>query len=136
MIINITEWATDSYFDLVVSQNPKISKVDYENKIRPNVELLLSENTVPLKNSKFKNSKFWGPAESMTLLIKNGYKMKWHNFGDGNFQLRLCIAIIQNEAYLCRAYIKNDKTERREMARFKVHVQQILNNKVRIRGQL
>lgn len=141
MNINLTEWVTDSYFDLVVSQPQKISKALYKSTIRPDVELLKQEHGIPLQGSKFQNSKLWSPATSRGSITPNGYKMKWHNIGNGNIQLRLCIAVVNHsngyEAFLCRAYNKNTNTEKREMARFKIHVAKILrNDPIRLRGTI
>jgi hypothetical protein len=133
--VHITEWATDSYFDLVVSRKV-ISRADYKSIIRPDVELLKPERGLPLQNQKFKKSTFWGPATSLGKAINNSFKMKWHNFGSGKFQLRPCIGIIGAESFLCRAYVKDDKTEKREMAIFKIHMQRILNGKYTKRGVL
>lgn len=135
MLVHITEWATDSYFDLVVS-GKVISRADYKSIIRPDVELLKSERCLPLQNIQFKRSGFWGPASSLGKTINNGFKMKWHNFGSGKFHLRLCIGIIGTESFLCRAYVKDDKTEKREMAIFKIYIQRILNGNYTMRGVL
>jgi hypothetical protein len=126
VIVNITEWATDSYFDLVVRQPPVISKQDYKTILRPDVSLLKAESGLPFQNPKFQNSKFWSPATFQGMQIPNGYKMKWHNFGNGKFQLRLCIALVNNECFVCRAYCKDAQTELREMAKFKIHVAQLM----------
>lgn len=141
MDVNITEWATDSYFDLVVKQPPAISKDEYKNTIRPDVELLKREQGMPLQEPKFQNHGFWGAATSRGSTTLSGYKMKWRNFGSGNIQLRLCIAIVHRgngeEAFLCRAYNKKGNTEKREMARFKIHVAKILRNQsIPLRGIL
>lgn len=124
--VNITEWATDSYFDLVVNQPPVISKQDYKTILRPDVSLLKAESGLPFQDPKFQNSKFWSPATFQGVQIPNGYKMKWHNFGNGKFQLRLCIAIVNNECFVCRAYCKDARTELREMAKFKIHVAHLM----------
>lgn len=116
----ITDWALNSYLEM--KHKKVFSDAYYRNTLRPDVELLKSYPSDP----KFGNSKFWsiatdGPGNK----ILDGYKMKWHQVGAGNVQLRLPVGII-NEAFLCEAYIKgNAKQEKRKMARFKTHLQLI-----------
>ena len=63
--------------------------------------------------------------------------MKWHNVGNGKFQLRLCIAIVNNECFVCRAYCKDRNTEKIEMAKFKIHAAKIMQGKgYTIRGTI
>lgn len=135
MKVIITEWGTDSYFDLVI-RNSVISKIDYKNILRPDVELLKSEKGFPLRNTKFSNHKFWSPATSNGSTIQNGYKMKWHNFGNGKYQLRLCIGVLNDVCFICRAYVKEQKTEKREMANLKIHLRNIMQGNYVSRGQL
>ena len=42
--------------------------------------------------------------------------MKWHNFGNGNVQLRLCVALVDGDAYLCHAYVKTSPAQDRRRA--------------------
>ena len=77
----------------------------FNETIRPDVELL--KQGLPLSNPKFRSSSFWGPAQDLNgIEIPNGYKMKWHNMGNGRNQLRLTVAIMNERAYLCHAYLK------------------------------
>ncbi len=70
-------------------------------------------------------------------VIPNGYKMKWHQVGNGLVQLRLTAAIFDSECFLCEAYVKgNEKQERRQLARFKTYLQLIRQNRYTIRGRL
>ena len=132
MEIEITEWAIDTYLDLV--KQGIISKPDYKNIIRPDVELLKPEIGLPLQNPKFGNDKFWGPATFQGSIIPDGFKMKWHNFGNGNVQLRVCIVIVNNHAFICRGYAKTDKIEPREMAKLKNHIRAIFLGQYTKRG--
>jgi hypothetical protein len=128
--IVITEWALQSYLELAHSA---FTADDYWNILRPDVELLSSYPDSP----KFKNGAFWGPATSRQRRILDGFKMKWHNLGPGRVQLRLPVAVIEDVAYLCEAYVKNSEpTDWRSMARFKVHVKMIREGKFGYRGQL
>tara|TARA_B100000989_G_scaffold296861_2_gene281055 strand:+ start:27393 stop:27791 length:399 start_codon:yes stop_codon:yes gene_type:complete len=129
--IVITQWALDSYLDL--KHNRTFSIQEYQNKIRPDVLLL---RNYP-KDTKFSNGKFWSPASDKNgIKIAHGFKMKWHQVGDGKVQLRLPIAVL-NEAMLCEAYQKNnDKKEKRMLAKFKTHIQLIQQGQYTIRGIL
>jgi hypothetical protein len=42
--------------------------------------------------------------------------MKWHNFGNGNVQLRLCVGLVRGDAYLCHAYVKTSPAQDKRMA--------------------
>lgn len=58
-------------------------------------------------------------------MLSDGYKMKWHNVGNGKVQLRLPVGLL-SDAVLCHAYVKqNDKQERRMLVKFKTHLQLI-----------
>lgn len=135
MKVNITEWATDSYFDLVVSQKA-VSVNAYKTVIRPDVELIKTETSFPFQNQKFSNHRFWSAATVGGVTISAGFKMKWHNFGSGKFQLRLCIGILNNEAFLCRAYVKDQKSEKREMANFKIHARRLVIGNFTKKGEI
>jgi hypothetical protein len=121
MDIVITQWALDSYLDL--KHYNTISDIDYKTVIRPDVMLLKTYPAGP----KFQNSKFWSIATFAESPIPNGYKMKWHNLGNGKVQLRLPVAMgVTADAVLCEAYVKgNAKEEQRKLARFKTHLQLI-----------
>lgn len=120
MNIIITQWALNAYLDLKAQR--VFSEEDYWNTLRPDVMLLKDYPHAP----KFKNGKFWSVAqEASGEVIPNGYKMKWHQVGQGKVQLRLPIALLK-QAFLCEAYVKeNEKQEKRKLAVFKTHLQLI-----------
>jgi hypothetical protein len=89
------------------------------------------------QDEKFTISKFWGPATINSQVIEHGFKMKWHNVGSGKVQLRLAVAIIQKKAVLCQGYVKTDeKTDKREMLKFKMRIQRILEKNYKVVGDL
>jgi hypothetical protein len=117
--IVITQWAVDAYLEL--KHRKVFTRRYYNARLRPDTLLLVDYPN----NPKFKNNKFWSPAKDSKGLIFNGYKMKWHQVGDGRVQLRLPVAILEN-AFLCQGYVKSDeKKEKRMMAKFKTHLQLI-----------
>lgn len=120
--IIITQWALDSYLEL--KHDNTFTNSEYKNQIRPDVLLL---QNFP-KDPKFSISKFWSIAES-TSRIPDGYKMKWHQVGNGKVQLRLPVGIM-NQAYLCEAYVKADpKKEKRRLEKFRTHLELIRQNR-------
>src|SRR5688500_7404763 len=94
---------------------------EYWEVIRPDILLLKNYPFEP----KFENGKFWSVAAYDNKVINNGYKMKWHQIGSGNVQLRLPVALLDN-VFLDSAYVKHNKNfERRKLAIFKTHIQLI-----------
>lgn len=84
MEIIITQWALDSYLNL----RGKFTNHFFSNVIRPDVILL---KQYP-HDAKFSLVKFWSNAQDKSgNNITNGYKMKWHQVGNGKVQLRLPI---------------------------------------------
>jgi len=142
MEVIITEWALQSYIDL--KSKAVFSDSDYKNTLRPDAELLKTDDPFDVNHPKFGNSKFWGPATHNGAIIKNGYKMKWHNIGSGKNQLRLCVVIVETEiddvkkqrAFLCTSYIKDDKREKLEMLSFKAKIKKIIDGTYYYRGRL
>jgi hypothetical protein len=132
MDINITQWALDSYLDL--RRQKVFTDQEYRQTIRPDALRLLTYPT----DTKFTNNKFWSQAtEGGGLVISDGYKMKWHQIGDGRIQLRLTVGLIGNEFYLCEAYVKKDeKIDKRMLAKFKVYLQLIRMGRFQTRGKL
>ncbi|MDJ0763119.1 MAG: hypothetical protein QNJ97_09050 [Myxococcota bacterium] len=131
MNIIITGWAFDSYLDL---KNRQIFDAEeYRKTLRPGVLLLKTYPNDPFFNS----SKFWSQAtDSAKNRIPHGFKMKWHQIGNGKVQLRLPVGVY-TEAYLCEAYVKkNEVFEKRQMARFKTHLALINNNRFTVHGRL
>ena len=110
MEVLITGWALNSYLELV--SDGAFSKAEYKTTIRPDVERLKDYPD----DVKFSQGKFWSVAiDSRGLTIADGYKMKWHNMGNGKVQIRLPVAML-SEAVLCEAYVKNDpKREKRRL---------------------
>ena len=122
MEIFITQWALDSYLEL--KHDNTFTDVEYKQVIRPDVLLLKDYQHEP----KFTNSKFWSIAQSGTR-IPDGYKMKWHQVGNGKVQMRLPVGMM-NEAYLCEAYVKADpKKEKRRLEKFRTHLELIRQNR-------
>lgn len=124
MDIIITQWALDSYLDLKAQR--VFTDSDYRQQLRPDI-LLLQDYP---NNIKFRRPKFWSVAQdSPGRIIADGYKMKWHQVGQGKVQMRLPVSM-RNAAYLCEAYVKhNTKQELRQLARFKTYLQIIRQNK-------
>jgi hypothetical protein len=120
MDIIITAWALDSYLDL--KHRGVFTAQEYKGTIRPDA-LLLQQYP---GNPKFQNPKFWSQATDRSKnRIPDGFKMKWHNLGNGKVQMRLPVGIF-TESFLCEAYVKgNLKEEQRKIARFKTHLELI-----------
>ncbi len=130
MGIVITQWALDSYLDL--KHSSVFSSIEYKNIIRPDVLLL---NQFP-NSPKFSNSKFWSLASMGSVVVSQGFKMKWHNVGNGKIQLRLAVANF-SDFFLCQAYVKeNSSLDRREIAKLKTRIQLIAQGKFIACGRL
>ncbi len=124
MEVIITEWALNSYLELKAGR--AFTAEEYWQKIRPDVLLLKEYPDHP----KFGQSNFWSQE------FPNGYKMKWHQMGDGRVQMRLPVGVF-NFAFLCEAYVKESpKQEARKLARFKTHLQLIRLGRFTERGRL
>jgi hypothetical protein len=121
----LTNWALNSYQEL--GQQHIFSKEEFWKIIRPDV--LLLKDGYPSAHEIFNQSKFWGEATLSGKVIQNAYKMKWHNFGCGRVQLRLCIVILKGNIYICNGYVKDDKSDLREMAKLKLKIEKIKENK-------
>lgn len=115
MKILITDWALQTYLQL--THGNVFSRKEYWDVIRPDVERLRHLNTDP----KFDNNKFWSPAEVAGEKIPGAFKMKWHHIGPGEVQLRVGVVLLKGEAFLCRAYAKDNKSEKREALRLANH---------------
>jgi len=122
--IIITERALNSYLEL--KEQRVFADEEYWQKIRPDVLLLKDYPMHP----KFGQSNFWSQES------RNGYKMKWHQMGNGKVQIRLPVGVL-NSAFLCEAYVKESpKQEARKLARFKTHLQLIRLGRFTERGRL
>ena len=132
MDIIITDWALQSYLELKYV----FAEKEYLEILRPDASLLREYPTHP----KFGNAKFSGPCKDKSgKVIHCGYKMKWHNIGigSGGIQLRLLVVIINDTAYLCNAYVKdNENTDFREMAKLKIKIKLIHERRFVFRGRL
>lgn len=130
MDIVITQWALDAYLNL----RNVFTQKEFKNKIRPDVLLLRQYPNSP----KFANGKFWSRVNDRSgSTITHGFKMKWHQIGNGREQLRLQVAIMLGKTFLCEGYIKsNDKFDKRMSAKFKTYIQLIQQGKHRERGLL
>jgi hypothetical protein len=127
----ITDWALDSYLDLKHKQT--FTDDEYRDTLRPDAMLLHHYPSEP----KFNNRKFWGPAKAANGAIRDGYKMKWHNIGNGTVQLRLLVVILDSVAYLCNAYEKDGPgTDKRQMAKLKDKIQKIEQGTFVAKGKL
>lgn len=131
MNIVITQWALDAYLDL--RHKNVFTREEYKQKLRPDALLLRDFPEPP----PFGNGKFWSPAEYRGKFIKDGFKMKWHQIGNGRVQLRLPVALIDGNAFLCGAYVKqNAKQEARQLAKFSVQTNMIRSNRYTMCGRL
>ena len=111
MDVVITEWALDSYLKL--KHAGAFSPHEYRTSLRPDVELL---HVFP-NHPKFTQGNFWGTVtDKGGVNVANAYKMKWHNVGGGNIQLRLLVAMLSGDALLCDAYNKNSNAVDKRMA--------------------
>ena len=132
MEIMITEWALNSYLEL--KKENAFSDEEYRTVIRPDVLRL----KVYPNDPKFSQGKFWSIAQDGNhKKIPDGYKMKWHQVGNGRVQLRLTVGVIGNESFLCEAYVKHDdKEDKRRQAKFKVYLELIRKSRYTVRGKL
>ena len=111
MRIVITRWGLDSYLDLL--HRGVFDSAEYWDVLRPNI---LKLRDYP-DDTLFKKSGSWGPATDRGgKRIKDGWKMKWHNIGNGKVQLRLCIGLVNGDAFLCHAYSKTSPPMDKRMA--------------------
>lgn len=132
MRIIITEWALQSYLDLSAAR--VITDDQYWNTIRPDIKLLKTFPTLP----KFQLNQFWSPATIMGNAIPDGFKMKWDGMGTGNRnELRLPVALLNDDAYLCEAYHKTGaRQEARALTKFEGQIENIRLGRWIKRGEL
>jgi hypothetical protein len=131
--IVITEWALDSYLNM--KHRSVFTDVEYKGTIRPDV--LSLRQGIPSPDAKFANPKFWGPAKLGNKILHPGYKMKWHQMGPGLVQIRLPVMVGRGRTFLCAAYVKqNPSQEKRMLARFKTHMNDISQGRFTYRGTL
>jgi hypothetical protein len=132
--IIITQWALDAYLDL--KHESAFSQKDFEETIRPDVMLLKDFPDHP----KFSNGKFFSPATLDNEVLAQGFKMKWHNLGQRNVQLRLGIGLGLEDydcAFLLHAYVKTDaKFEERQLVKLKTRLDLVRKGRFIERGRL
>lgn len=122
----------NSYLDL--KHKNVFTREEYKETLRPDAELL--REWPNLKNPKFANDKFWGPAKLNGNPVQHASKMKWHQIGPGRVQLRLGVALLE-KPYLCQAYVKSDgKEDTRQIARLKIKIRDIDLGRYSYRGIL
>lgn len=133
MEVFITNWALQSYLEL--KRERVFTDKEYSEKLRPCAELLRDQYP---NDPRFRNGKFWSPCEDRAgVIIKNGFKMKWHNIGSGQVQLRLLVVLLNDEAFLCDAYVKSSPAvDERKMAILKNRVRDIYKGGIVIRGKI
>lgn len=133
MDIVITEWALQSYLDLYAKR--AFTAQEYKQQLRPDV--LLLKKSWPRQIRSFTSASSGAPLKFATQRVPDGFKMKWHNMGDGKVQLRLCVTWFRGRVFLCQAYIKDSTaTDAREIAKFLGRVQMIHQSRHVERGVL
>lgn len=134
MEIVITQWALDAYLEL--KHGNAFSQTDFEEIIRPDVMLL----KVYPHHPKFSNGKFFSPATMDNEVLAQGFKMKWHNLGQRNVQLRLGIGLgfkDYDSAFLLHAYVKTDaKVEARQLVKLETRLDLVRKGQSIERGRL
>lgn len=69
--------------------------------------------------------------------VRDGFKMKWRGRGAGGIQLRLNIALLDGDAWLCDAYSKTDpRLDHRMGIRLIDRIQAIRDGDVAAKGEL
>lgn len=134
--IFITEWAFDSYLDLVgngvIISDPRNPKFNYQ-ELRDDA-LLLKNYRRPGESPKFRNDKFW---ERLKGVSSDLYEMKWHNFPPTRAQLRLHVYVKGGNILLLRGYAKNDANkQKREIIKSEFHAGLIDQGNFKFRGEL
>lgn len=111
--IIITQWAFDSYLDLVGGHVIVSDPSDRNYNYRPlrNDALLLKKFRLTGESPKFKNDKFW---ERFKGVNRELFEMKWHNFGHARVQLRLHVYVQGKEIFFFRVMSKTTQRNRRE----------------------
>ena len=132
MDIVITEWAFQSYLEL--KHKGAFTMAQYHQELRPAAMKL----AVYPKDPFFRDSKKWGPAQDKNgVHIDYGYKLKWHNMGNGKVQLKCLVVIWNNKSFLCDSYIKtSDSLDKRRCSRLKSKIYDISQGHYYHRGYL
>ena len=123
MNIILTKKAFENYLNLKDKLHA-FTTDEFNNIIKPDVFLLRQYPN----NVKFNLQQFWCIVkESNNKTINNGFKMKWDSLGNSNNEIRLLVAIINDNAYLCRAYLKKDY-EHLQYKNLKFDIERIMEN--------
>lgn len=131
MDIILTDWATQSYADL--KKKHMFTDQEYWDTLRP--------DTLKLKqfpgDPHFGNSNKWGPAnKGAGQNVSDGFKLKWTT-GPGNNELRVMVAILGQEAFICQGYVKTKpQHDYREALNLEVHISNIRLGRYIKRGEL
>jgi hypothetical protein len=100
---------------------------------RPDVKKLLHYPQL----ADFANASFWGPAQSKKGVVPDGYEMKWHNVGPGRVQLRACVAILGDVAYVCQAFVKTSAAlDLMNGAKLRSRIELLKRGRANLRGEL
>ena len=134
--IIITEWAFDSYLDLVgdyvIVSDPKDHKYNYR-QLRDDA-LLLKHFRMANESPKFSKKNFW---EHFAGISQELFEMKWHNFGHARVQLRLHVYVRKKDIYLLQGYVKQDANkQKREMIKSEGYANYIGRGQFKFRGEL
>jgi len=129
----ITEWTLDSFLRLLA--RGVLSSADYRGVLRP--DLVLLQQGLPPVDPKFQAHAFWSPAKQGSWVIRGGYKMKWHQLGALQVELRLAVMALPGQVLLCECYDRRSPAhERRKLARLKTQMNLIAAGRYTHRGKL
>ena len=131
MDIIITDWALQSYLDL--KHKRVFTDKEYQKILRPEAELL---KQFP-RHTKFRVNSFWGPAtHGNGVSVRDGFKMKWDSIGSGNVELRLGVAILGPQAFLCQSYVKKGNNDYRQSLNLERYISLIRQQRYIDRGRI
>ena len=75
MDVIITEWALQSYLDL--KAKGIFTEQDYREILRPDAELLKTDDPFDANHPRFSNAKFWGPATHNKVRLQDEMAQLW-----------------------------------------------------------
>lgn len=129
----ITDWTLDSFLQL--KHRGVLTNADYRGVLRPDIVLL--QLGFPPPDPKFQVHEFWSTAKQGSNVIRGGHKMKWHQLGPQQVELRLLVTPLPGQVLLCECYDKPSPLhERRKLARLKTHMNLITAGRYSHRGKL
>ena len=73
----VNKWGLQSYISL--KGRGTFTDSEYKTTLRPDAELLKTDDPFDPNHPKFSNDKFWGLATLKGQVIKYGHKMKWQD---------------------------------------------------------